>query len=479
MSPTYDKTTILLDDKNWSTWRTFIKGRLMGKGLIHTLLRHSSSMTTVERTMNRDEFASRAIPDQLVHPPRQPQIHQGNRPREGVPVHRSHEPRLAPLEGSPREDYHYQQNAAPPRTDFHPHGPRTHGRGSHGRSSHGRSSHGRGGRRDQVNYAHTYDRYKQDDLFTVEEVACTMDVDADDPFHVCYSAMDDSANDDGWTYMDRQSRVWELVDDEKEAYLTVMEATLPPTPTPLATNWKPDYKLTQSVDDLDAELEYVFNQMDLAAACSDDQANHVDSAAPSHLQGPSLIMDSGASSHMTGDLSLLHDVKECRRSVNLADGHTISVKAMGQLRVQSNTTGKTAVFQETLHVPTLRKTPLSISQLTRENPHAQVVFHGNTMDIMIGPDVSIQAATTNSLYELDASVLLPSTPDVGSVYLVAIEATSIWHARLGYPPAASTQAILKATHGGPSQLLHPDRCDGCVRGKTTEVAHPRYGERGP
>ncbi|RHZ13445.1 hypothetical protein DYB37_013963, partial [Aphanomyces astaci] len=249
---------------------------------------------------------------------------------------------------------------------------------------------------------------------------------------------------------------WELVDDEKEAYLTVMEATLPPTPTPLATNWKPDYKLTQSVDDLDAELEYVFNHMDLAAACSDDQANHVNSAAPSHLQGPSLIMDSGASSHMTGDLSLLHDVKECRRSVNLADGHTISVKAMGQLRVQSNTTGKTAVFQETLHVPTLRKTPLSISQLTRENPHAQVVFHGNTMDIMIGPDVSIQAATTNSLYELDASVLLPSTPDVGSVYLVAIEATSIWHARLGYPPAASTQAILKATHGGPSQLLHPD-----------------------
>ncbi|RHY74279.1 hypothetical protein DYB38_011317 [Aphanomyces astaci] len=63
MSPTYDKTTILLYDKNWSTWRTFIKGRLMGKGLIHTLLRHSSSMTTVERTMNRDEFASRAIPE--------------------------------------------------------------------------------------------------------------------------------------------------------------------------------------------------------------------------------------------------------------------------------------------------------------------------------------------------------------------------------------------------------------------------------
>ncbi|RQM29847.1 hypothetical protein B5M09_013424 [Aphanomyces astaci] len=191
---------------------------------------------------------------------------------------------------------------------------------------------------------------------------------------------------------------WELVDDVKEAYLTVMEATLPPTP--LATKWKTDQTLTQFVDDIDAELEYVFNQMDLAAACSDYQANH-----------RRLIAH-------TGDLSLLHDVKECHRRVNLADGHTISVKAKGQLRVQSNTTGKTAVFQDTLHVPTLRKTLPSISQLTRANPRAQVVFHGNTMDIMIGPDVSIQAATTNSLYELDASVLLPSTPDVGSVSYV-------------------------------------------------------------
>ncbi|RHY97963.1 hypothetical protein DYB35_012128 [Aphanomyces astaci] len=136
--------------------------------------------------------------------------------------------------------------------------------------------------------------------------------------------------------MDGQSQAWELVDDEKKAYFTVMEATLPPTPSPLATNWKTDQTLY----------------------------------------------------------------------------------AVRQLRLQSNTTGKTAVFQDTLHVPTLRKTLLSISQLTRANPRAQVVFHGNTMDIMIGPDVSIQAATTNSLYELDASVLLPSTPDVGSVYVV-------------------------------------------------------------
>ncbi|RHY27126.1 hypothetical protein DYB32_007026, partial [Aphanomyces invadans] len=172
---------------------------------------------------------------------------------------------------------------------------------------------------------------------------------------------------------------------------------------------------------------------DHAAACSDDQANHVDNAAL-RLQGPSLIMDSGASSHMTGDLSLLHN---------------------GELRIQSNTTGKTAVFQDTLHVPTLLKSLLSISQLARSNPRAQVVFYDNAMDIVVGPDVSIQAVTTNNLYELDASVLLPSSADVVFAYLVVNEAPSIWNARLGHPPAASTQAILKATHGAPTPNTLP------------------------
>ncbi|ETV81438.1 hypothetical protein H257_05962 [Aphanomyces astaci] len=70
------------------------------------------------------------------------------------------------------------------------------------------------------------------------------------------------------------------------------------------------------------------------------------------------------------------------------------------------------------------------------------------------------------------------TADVESAYLVANEAPSIWHARLGYPPPAPTQAILKATNGGPSKLPSPDSCDGCVCGEMPEIAHPRYGERG-
>ncbi|RHY87357.1 hypothetical protein DYB35_013280 [Aphanomyces astaci] len=71
MSPTYDRTTILLDDKNWSTWRTFIKGRLMGNGLIHTLTLHSfyvSSDEVAEPTYRRDTQRALGIIIELHEP---------------------------------------------------------------------------------------------------------------------------------------------------------------------------------------------------------------------------------------------------------------------------------------------------------------------------------------------------------------------------------------------------------------------------
>ncbi|RQM24081.1 hypothetical protein B5M09_013821 [Aphanomyces astaci] len=74
MSPTYDRTTILLDDKNWSTWRTFIKGRLMGNGLIHTLTQHSfyvSSDEVAEPKYRRD--TQRALGIIIEH--HEPQTH--------------------------------------------------------------------------------------------------------------------------------------------------------------------------------------------------------------------------------------------------------------------------------------------------------------------------------------------------------------------------------------------------------------------
>ncbi|OQR84114.1 hypothetical protein ACHHYP_13876 [Achlya hypogyna] len=75
------------------------------------------------------------------------------------------------------------------------------------------------------------------------------------------------------------------------------------------------------------------------------------------------LLDSGASSHLTGDRSLLHDVHPVERSVAMADGHTVLVTQAGTLRVR----GKhgTVDFSQALLVENLAKTLLSVLTSSR------------------------------------------------------------------------------------------------------------------
>ncbi|ETW04464.1 hypothetical protein H310_04738 [Aphanomyces invadans] len=206
---------------------------------------------------------------------------------------------------------------------------------------------------------------------------------------------------------------------------------------------------------------------DHAAACSDDQANHVDNAAL-RLQGPSLIMDSGASSHMTGDLSLLHNTK-------------------GELRIQSNTTGKTAVFQDTLHVPTLLKSLLSISQLARSNPRAQVVFYDNAMDIVVGPDVSIQAVTNETyatfVHRLQECVRKlfgagDMTPEADRIFDAKVDSI-LEHIAKNDPEYCSLIGVIKSVEIVAYRMAHTSKTKARapkVRG-TDQVYHTEAGDK--
>ncbi|KAF0775104.1 hypothetical protein AaE_001196, partial [Aphanomyces astaci] len=83
------------------------------------------------------------------------------------------------------------------------------------------------------------------------------------------------------------------------------------------------------------------------------------------------IIDSGATAHMTGDIDLLHSVVACTRGVRLADGHPIPVTAMGDLKIKSEETGRTATFKNVLYLPTLKKTlvPSDASTANQATPH--------------------------------------------------------------------------------------------------------------
>ena len=144
------------------------------------------------------------------------------------------------------------------------------------------------------------------------------------------------------------------------------------------------------------------DQVDQMAACTEpatvtivttDHALHANDQAK-HPEPTYLIIDSGATSHMTGNLHLLHDVVPCNHAVNLADGHMINVQLKGKLRLQSSVCDKPITFSDTYYVPSLEKTLLSINKITNATSAAKVVFQGDDASIIV-LDTPVLHATKN------------------------------------------------------------------------------------
>ncbi|RLO00696.1 hypothetical protein DYB28_011648, partial [Aphanomyces astaci] len=184
------------------------------------------------------------------------------------------------------------------------------------------------------------------------------------------------------------------------------------------------------------------------------------------------IIDSGATAHMTGDIDLLHSVVACARGVRLADGHPIPVTAMGDLKIKSDETGRTATFKNVLYVPTLKKTLVSISRINRQSNDASLVFKKDHCQLRNKNKLSITARWNDSyLYAIQGKFILPGINDEANMAEAAD--AMLWHARMGHIPAGSMAAASKASIGGPTDLpktitYDDDQRDG-RRGATTQA----------
>ncbi|OQR84382.1 hypothetical protein ACHHYP_13446, partial [Achlya hypogyna] len=191
-----------------------------------------------------------------------------------------------------------------------------------------------------------------------------------------------------------------------------------------------------------------------------------------------LILDSGASSHMTGDLSLLHEVHPVQRTVYMADGHTVQVTQAGTLRIRG--LHGTVSFANTLHVATMPKTLLSVARIVASPLSPTVAFSTHDATISINGKLALRAnQRTDKLFYVDGEIDLPTGPASDGGLLAADNTVALWHARLGHPPAPVLAKLRDAVDGIPDGLAAGTHCVDCICGKMTEVAHPNAGERGP
>ena len=148
----------------------------------------------------------------------------------------------------------------------------------------------------------------------------------------------------------------------------------------------------------------------------------------------SWVIDSGASSHMTGFPSVLTSYRPetSNPDVRIADGRSCPVLGSGQSRATSS-----LPLQHVLYIPGFPANLLSISAITKALHHGVFFFphHCVFQDLDTGRRIGLGRENGRGIYELVAD-----SPSTGLQALFALSASSsslhdslLWHCRLGHP----------------------------------------------
>ena len=181
----------------------------------------------------------------------------------------------------------------------------------------------------------------------------------------------------------------------------------------------------------------------------------------------SWVIDSGASSHMTGFPSVLTSYRPETSipDVRIADGRSCPVLDSGQSRATSS-----LPLQHVLYIPGFPANLLSISAITKAL-HCGVFFfphHCVFQDLDTGRRIGLGRENGRGIYELVAD-----SPSTGLQALFALSASSsslhdsfLWHCRLGHPSFVKLKETLPWSH------LSEFHCESCELGKHHRSSYP-------
>lgn len=186
------------------------------------------------------------------------------------------------------------------------------------------------------------------------------------------------------------------------------------------------------------------------------------------------IIDSGCSHHVTGNDSLLSELRQHNgeRVIVTADNSVYPVAKEGVLKIDVGDT-RAIKLNDIFHVPGLKRNLVSVSQITNSGKY--VLFGPSDVNVLdnvknIAADVILAGEKKGSLFVMT----------VGEAYVKKTSQTdspAIWHARLGRLGYQLLQQISskKLVDGIPAlQNIHEDVvCQGCQYGKSHHLPFQR------
>ncbi|RHY14495.1 hypothetical protein DYB32_010845, partial [Aphanomyces invadans] len=194
-----------------------------------------------------------------------------------------------------------------------------------------------------------------------------------------------------------------------------------------------------------------------------------------------VLVDSGASTHMTGDASRLTDIVPCERTIVVANGAKTRATRMGTMRVTTDR-GATLVMKNVLVIDSMPSTLLSVTAMMHKDPKFAVTFNAKGCAIQHGT-TTIATATLDpkcKIYVLDQAGTTEHcyAGEDGDTKKPSSEISDLWHHRAGHLPTAALHRCNAMGLGVPANLREPKtKCECCVKNKIHKITPPKTHTR--
>ena len=197
------------------------------------------------------------------------------------------------------------------------------------------------------------------------------------------------------------------------------------------------------------------------------------------------VMDTGATEHMTDDLTLLYNVKVLKEPMYIATGNgRVRCEKAGQatLHVRRGISVQDITLKHVLYVPTLGRNLLSINRLVTA-VGGTYVYKDSDSEVIDASGASVLCGKRTAHCSLHTVVLgSPATDLLRAAYPADAAVTNrlaLWHRRLGH---LNCKTVCELAGGNGVKVSEKDKktlpmCSQCVVGKMTRLRIPKMKTR--
>ena len=237
---------------------------------------------------------------------------------------------------------------------------------------------------------------------------------------------------------------------------------------------------------LHPELRKKYNKRHQANTADVQYAHTVASAAcdmnPPAL-GPRFLLDSGASTHMCNDRTLLRRIRPLKATstITFGGGHSVLAKEEGDIVFNLVLQGKktTILLRDVLYVPTMNNNIISMMKWSKQgvrsfinDKHQCVLFRNNK-------SIGFVQARSDNLLELPIIPLSMNRREAAMTATTTTETSrmSLLHQRCGHLNASDMKRLPQMTSGAIiSKTMRMNDCDACLKSKAHQLPYPSQAQ---